>query len=138
MRRFVLDASVALAWFVDRPMPSYAERVRQMLIEGDRGVVPALWHIEVANGLAVAQRRRVIAAADVEICLGHIDNLVMALECSAEVVATRGAVKLARDYSISAYDAVYLLEALNGGLPIATLDRPLRTAAQRAAVEIVQ
>ncbi len=137
MKRFVLDASVTLAWFVDHPMPSYADRVRGMLIDGDRGVVPALWHIEVANGLAVAQRRRVLSAADVDICLGHIDNLAQALESSAELIPTRRARKFAQDYGVSAYDAVYLLEAVNGGLPIATLDQGLRAAAHRAAVELV-
>ncbi len=138
MKRFVLDASVTLAWFVDDPMPSYADRVRQMLIGGDRGVVPALWHIEVANGLAVAQRRRVLSSADVDICLGYIDNLIQALECSTELVSTRGAVRLAQDYGVSAYDAVYLLEALNAGLPVATLDQGLRAAAHRAAIKIVR
>ncbi len=138
MRSFILDASVALAWFVDAPIPPYAERVRRMLIDGDRGVVPALWHVEVANGLAVAQRRRVLSAADLDICLGYIDNLIVALESRAELVSTRAALKLAQDYGVSAYDAVYLLEALNTGLAIATLDRVLRVAAHRAGVEVVQ
>jgi len=44
--RFVLDASVALRWFLDNPLSSYANRVKQLLIKGDRALVPALWHLE--------------------------------------------------------------------------------------------
>ena len=65
MNRFVLDASVALAWFVNNPVPPYALRVRQLLLDGARALVPALWQLEMANGLAVAERRRILAPPDV-------------------------------------------------------------------------
>ena len=47
MKRFVLDASVALRWFLDDPVSPYANRVKQFLIKGGRAVVPALWHLEI-------------------------------------------------------------------------------------------
>jgi len=37
---FVLDASVALRWFLDHPMPPFANRVKQHLLKGARAVVP--------------------------------------------------------------------------------------------------
>jgi len=39
---FVLDASVALCWFLDRPMPPFANRVKQHLLKGAKAVIPAL------------------------------------------------------------------------------------------------
>ena len=66
MSGFVLDASVALRWFLDNPLPSYAKRVMQLVIKGQRAVVPALWHLEMSNGLAVAERRSILTSADVE------------------------------------------------------------------------
>jgi len=38
--RFVLDASVALAWFIDHPVDAYAVEVREKIRRGDRAVVP--------------------------------------------------------------------------------------------------
>ena len=66
MSHFVLDASVALAWVLDNPAPVYALEVRQGMLTGKRGLVPALWHLEIANGLAMAERRRDLSRADVE------------------------------------------------------------------------
>jgi len=43
-------ASVALRWFLENPLPAYAGRVKQLILGGNRVVVPALWHLEVANG----------------------------------------------------------------------------------------
>ena len=43
---------------------------------------------------------------------------------------------VARKYQLSAYDASYLELALVEGLPLATLDKRLRTAARSAGVEL--
>ena len=64
MTRFVLDASVALAWFVDHPVAAYAVRVRKSLARDAQAVVPGLWHLEMANGLAVAERRGILTSAN--------------------------------------------------------------------------
>ena len=64
MSDFVLDASVALAWVLDNPIPAYALDVRRALGNGKRGLVPALWHLEIANGLISAERRRNLVGAD--------------------------------------------------------------------------
>ena len=61
MSHFVLDASVALAWVLDNPAPVYALEVRQGMLTGKRGLVPALWHLEIANGLAMAERLGTLA-----------------------------------------------------------------------------
>lgn len=48
MKYFVLDASVTLAWVIDRATMPYAARIRQLLLTGERAVVPALWRLEIA------------------------------------------------------------------------------------------
>ena len=137
--RFVLDASVALAWFVDHPVAPYAIRIRQLLAAGSRAVVPALWHLEMANGFAGAERRGILTTADADLCLVQVEQLLgRAIECETDLVPVRGACATARTYALSAYDAVYLDTARRGGLPLATLDQPLRAAAARAGVEIVR
>ena len=44
---------------------------------------------------------------------------------------------LAREYSLSAYDAAYLELALRKGLRLATLDQNLQSAARKAGVRIL-
>jgi hypothetical protein len=48
------------------PMPPFANRVKQHLLKGARAAVPALWHLEMNNGLVVAQRRSILTAVDVD------------------------------------------------------------------------
>lgn len=138
MKRFVLDASVALSWFLDHPVSPYATRVKQLLLNGSRAVVPALWHLEMANGLVVATRRRILTAADADRCLVHLEQLLaQAIESETDFFPARQALTTARTFELSAYDAVYLDTARRNKLPLATLDRRLRTAATHAAVELV-
>jgi predicted nucleic acid-binding protein len=138
VRRFVLDASVALGWLVDRPAPSYAERVRQALLHGARAVVPTLWHVEMANGLMVAERRRVLTASDTADCLTNLEMLLaQTIETSAGFTTMRQVLTTARMFQLSAYDALYLDTARFEDLPLATLDHALRAAAPRAGVELL-
>jgi predicted nucleic acid-binding protein len=138
VRRFVLDASVALAWFVDRPTAQYADHIRQRLLRGDRAVVPALWQLEIANGFVTAERRGILTAADTNEALQNLDIVIaQAIDNSQDPFSTRGVLHTARDLRLTAYDAVYLETALRQELPLATLDRQLRTAASKAGVEIV-
>lgn len=137
MKRFVVDASVALSWFVDRPVSPYADRVKQALLHGARGIVPGLWHAEMANGLIVAERRRVLTASDVSRCLTDLEMLLAhVIETSSGFTTMRQALTVARTFQLSAYDALYLDTARGEELPLATLDLALRAAAPRAGVEL--
>jgi len=136
---FVLDASVALAWVLDNPVPVYALEVRQEMFRGKRGLVPAWWHLEIANGLAMAERRRDLSAADAEDALDQI--LLMAaskVDTQVDLVPARDAYANARAFQLTAYDAVYLELARQEGLPLATLDKGLRAAAAKAGVALLK
>jgi predicted nucleic acid-binding protein len=137
LKRFVLDASVALRWFLDNPVPAYAARVREAMILGAQVRVPALWHLEMANGLAVAERRGVLPAPELEDSLLDIESmLVESIDSDERLVEARQVLAPARSFRLTAYDAVYLDLALREGLPLATLDDPLRAAARRAGVAV--
>jgi len=138
LRRFVLDASVALAWFLDNPVSVYAVRVKRDLLAGARAVVPALWHLEMANGLVVAERRGILTATEASRSLIDIEHLTVQIETISDLVSARKALSTARSFLLSAYDAVYLDTARQGGLPLATLDKSLRAAASQADVELFQ
>jgi predicted nucleic acid-binding protein len=135
VKRFVLDASVALAWVADSPMDAYAAEIELAVSDGARALVPALWQLEVANGLLMAERRKVLTPADAEQGLFDMERF---LASSAEVDGTgagmRQVTNLARTYQLTAYDAAYLELAIREGLPLATLDKELRAAATKAGV----
>ncbi len=136
MKRFVLDASVALAWFLDDPVSPYANQVKRALLDGAYAVVPALWHLEMANGLVVAERRRILTSSELSRSMANVEQMTPQIETHSDFVPVRQVLTTARSYNLTAYDAVYLDVARTQGLPIATLDQAIRTAAARAAVEL--
>ena len=138
MTRFVLDASVALRWFLAKPVPAYAHRVKRLMLAGTRAVVPALWHLEIANGLAVAERRGILTAPDVDRCVADIEALLgQAITTDPGLVTVRQALTTARGFGLSAYDAAYLDVARRERLPLATLDEALQAAAAKSGVVVV-
>ena len=138
MKRFVLDASVALRWFLDNPVPVYANQVKQLFLKGTRALVPALWHLEISNGLAVAERRSVLTPADVDQAMIDVEQVVNhTVDTDSGIVLVRQSLTTARSFQLSSYDAVYLDLARRERLPLATLDEQLRAAAARAGVELV-
>ena len=66
MTRFVLDASVALAWVVDRGAEPYAIAVQNKILKGDRPIVPEFWQLEIANVLALVLRKGTLTADEIE------------------------------------------------------------------------
>lgn len=139
MKRFVLDASVSLRWFLDNPVPAYAIRVKQHLSDGARALVPSLWLLEMANGIVVAERRGMMSSGDADLCVAQTEQLAAHwIESATESSPIRDIFTTARAFHLSSYDAAYLELARRSGLPLATLDQPLRTAASQAGVDLLR
>jgi predicted nucleic acid-binding protein len=131
----VLDASLALQWFlVDEADRKYSLSVLSSLSE-KQAVVPVLWFYEVGNGLLMAYRRKRIALEQIDGFLTRLKNLPIeaASLAPAEVLDLP---VLAQTHSLTNYDAAYLALALRLRLPLATSDAALRRAATAAAVPI--
>jgi predicted nucleic acid-binding protein len=93
----------------------------------------------MANGLAVAARREILTAADVDQSLGDIERLLgQAIESDSALVSARQALAAARAFRLSGYNAVYLDLARRERLPLATLDAELRAAARQAGVALLR
>lgn len=140
MTEFVLDASVALAWIVDHPVPAYALRVAEIMEAGNKAKVPGLWVLEMANGLLMAARRKRLTFADAEHGLRQLEVVVAGggIEVDAVAVPTiREAFTGGEAYGLTAYDAVYLELARREGLALATLDQRLRAAAVKAGLPAI-
>ncbi|MDA8231592.1 MAG: type II toxin-antitoxin system VapC family toxin [Magnetospirillum sp.] len=133
--KFVLDASVALAWcFEDTANPA-AERALDALAAGGEAVVPPLWRLEMANVLVIAERRKRLTEADTARFLGLLESLP--IQAAPDRGGTAAIVALARAHGLTAYDTAYLDLAQRTGLPLATLDGQLAEAARAAGVTVM-
>ena len=94
------------------------------------------WSLEIANGLLVAERRGRIQPEDVP----RLTRFLLALPIAVDPTARRRSVqavhRVARTHGLSAYDGAYLELALRNGVPIATLDAALRSAAESEGVRL--
>jgi len=125
---FVLDASVALAWcFVDEATPASDALLDRLADE--EAVAPALWRLEVANALAMAERRGRLNVAGLSRSVNLLQQLAIAIDPEGSDRAFRDILDLARSERLTAYDAAYLELALRLGLPLASKHTRLRKAA---------
>lgn len=133
---FVVDASVTLAWCLADESSELADRALARL-EREEAVAPAVWPLEVANGLRTAERRGRLELADLTRVRGMLGSLPVQVEAVQLETALGEITDLARQLDLTAYDAAYLSLAARRGLPLATVDDRLRQACVRAGVEIV-
>jgi predicted nucleic acid-binding protein len=118
---FVLDASVALRWFVDQPGSDEAAAwLRRFADDPELFVGPDLLRFEVHGGLA-----RLQAARDADwapTAFARFDRLgIRTLPTTAPLFAR--ALNLSRELSVAGYDAVYLAHAEALSVPWLTADR---------------
>ena len=75
MREWVIDASLALQWFLE----DEADRVYSLAIlkglSENEAIVPILWYYEVGNGLTMAHRRKRITFQQVAEFLNRLELL---------------------------------------------------------------
>lgn len=136
--KFVLDASVSLAWFLpdeDASRRDYATRVLAAARNQIATVaVPLLWHEETADVLLRARRAKKLSAerfAKALALLGTVPVETHMNACVCEILIER-----AQRYHLRAYDAVYFDLAAVLALPIATLDGGIRTASRVHGVKL--
>lgn len=138
MKRFVLDASVVLAWFIDPSVAPLAARIQRFLLQGDRALVPHLWRPEVANGFVTAQKRGILTAVRSAQAFAELDLLLaQSIENVGHELSIQRIVTSAQNFGLTAYDATYLETAREQRLPLATLDRRLALAAAHAGVTVI-
>ena len=120
MSRFVLDTSVAIAWYLPE---TFAEAARswqtRMLDERVEFVVPTLHYWEFANVLRTNVRARALdATLAADLWALHLDAPLLTIEPPIDVVLS-----LALDHGATAYDAVYIALANHLDVPLLTAER---------------
>lgn len=135
----VLDASVALRWSLDPRPSALALRARALIIGGEEVIVPALWTLDMINGIAVAERRRILDATAATRALRELAEMSARLrhvETSSFSPTEIG--DAARRRQLTSYDAVYILLARRERAALATLDSGLRRAAIADGVTLLE
>jgi predicted nucleic acid-binding protein len=131
----VLDGSAALAWcFEDEATPTIDRLFEGIALHG--AVVPALWRLEVANGLQAGIRRRRLDSSRRDGLLAALAKLDIRTDPDTDRFAWTTSVSLADQYQLTLYDASYLELARRCSLPLATLDKELRRASEQAGVSL--
>lgn len=136
MSAMVIDCSAALAWCFEDEASDEADAL--LLRIGDEGaVVPALWHLEMANVLIQAAKRGRITTDDADTRLRLMGTLPIVTDAETSTRAWRDTLALARTEGLTAYDAAYLELAVRRRLPLATRDKALAGAARRRGVQVL-
>lgn len=137
-KRFVLDASVTLAWCFADESTAQTEAILDLLANGAEAITPPIWPFEVANALLVGERRKRISVAQVTSVLRRIAALPIAVDPVRLDHVFGHVLSFARQEQLTEYDASYVELALRESLPLATLDDKLGRAAKNAGIALVK
>jgi predicted nucleic acid-binding protein len=132
----VLDSSATLAWLYSDEITEAIRRVFEAIAEHG-AVVPALWRLEIANGLTMAVRRGRIDSEFRRAALSDLMMLEITTDAHTDSNAWGETLQLADRCGLTVYDAAYLELAVRRRLPLATLDDKLRASAAGCGVELL-
>ena len=130
---FVLDASVAISWCLEDEGDSYSVSVLEALSRVG-AAAPAIWPLEMANSLLMAERRKRLTAEGLPEVLRMLNTLPVLCDSASTNDILFRVHALARAQGLSVYDASYLDLAMRRGLPIASRDATLLKAAKKCGV----
>lgn len=133
---FVLDCSIAMAWlFHDEATPKTAALLNRLVTE--TALVPSWWFIEIANVLALAERKGRITPAQSDSFVANLGKLGIERDDEAPGRAFTHLLALCRTHGLTSYDAIYLDLAVRRSLPLATLDQALRRTGEKLGLRLL-
>ena len=132
----VIDASITITWLFDDENDAAAKALARSV--ADTGaVVPAIWRLEIANVLRMAERRGRCSQSFVDESLARLALLEVEVDSDTDAYAWNATLNLAREEDLTVYDAAYLELARRLGLPLATRDKELIAAATSQQVSLI-
>jgi predicted nucleic acid-binding protein len=123
MRQFVVDASVAVKWYLPEPLSDRAEAV---LADTGTLIAPDCLYLDVATVLWQRVLRAEIDAATAGQIVAELRKVPFELRHTTELVAE--AMALAVESGCTLEDSLYLALAVQAGCPVVTADRRLYDA----------
>ncbi|MDA8108506.1 MAG: type II toxin-antitoxin system VapC family toxin [Betaproteobacteria bacterium] len=129
----IVDASVALAWFVRTQATGYTDRIRRHA-RRERLHVPGVWPLEFTNALRQLERRKLLTAQQVDTIIDLVEPLDIVVH--GEPPERRRVLAIAREHDLTTYDAAYLDLATALRYPVACRDGALRKALRAAGLKL--
>src|SRR6266702_50081 len=130
---FVVDASIAAAWFLPDAHNEAADRLMAAL-RTIPARAPSLFWFETRNLFLVAERRQRLSAGEAALCMAQLRRLPIDDQGSGN---DQFVLALAARHALSAYDASYLALAIEIAMPLATTDKRLAAAAATERVDVL-
>ncbi len=131
----ILDCSITMAWCFEDESTDFSEYTLEHIAKS-AAVVPALWPVEVANVLVIAERKKRISHAKMIAFIELLSLLPIIVDNNLINRPILAIQELAREFKLSAYDAAYLDLAIRMDLPLATFDLALIKAAKKIDIKI--
>jgi predicted nucleic acid-binding protein len=131
----VVDASITLAWLIADENTPEALRVRDR-VRRESAIVPSVWRLEVANGLVMANRRGRLNDQDVVKAIEFVAAMPIQVRHETWHQIESPILLMVYTHRLTVYDAAYLWLAMRSGLPLGTLDKKLRAAADAQGVPL--
>lgn len=129
MTRFVVDASVAVKWFLPE---EHAEAAQKLLEDGNDLLAPDLVRAEIGNVMWKRWRRGEISAEVANEVLRDLGRLPLRIETSEPLMVAAWVVSERFDRSF--YDGLYVALAARVDCPLVTADRKLYNALRDSAL----
>ena len=129
----IVDASVAVAWFVRNQATAYTDRIRRQA-RGERLHVPAVWPLEFSNALRQLERRKLLSERQVNTIIDLVEPLDIVVH--KDTPASRRLLTMAKEHDLTTYDASYLDLALTLRYPVACRDGTLKDALRTAGLKL--
>ena len=133
---FVVDNSVVMSWCFKDQVNAYADSVLDSF-KAATAYVPSVWSLEVVNVLLAAERANLISEADSVRFINLLSQLPIQVQHEGPDKTMKDLLALARTHELSSYDESYLDLAMKKGLPLASLDKKLRVAAEAVKLRIL-
>ncbi|WP_162725101.1 type II toxin-antitoxin system VapC family toxin [Rhizobium sp.] len=131
---FVVDASLALAWFLPDEVNPVADDILRRVAHGGAYVPDLFWH-EMRNVLVTSCRRKRLSRDEARLSLSRLAQLPLVTRTISDSVAV---FDLAEHHQLTAYDAAYLALAIDLTLPLVTVDKKLMGAATHQGVPLLR
>jgi predicted nucleic acid-binding protein len=126
---------MALAWCFPDEANATADGIL-FALKSRTVMVPAIWSLEIANAVLVAEKRGRLKPPQVQRFLELLAGMNIGERSQSVADAVRNLLPLAHQHGLTAYDAAYLDLAMRQGAPLATFDGRLQKACRAAGIEI--
>lgn len=132
----VVDASLFTAWLLNESGHDATDAVWDRLT-AETLLVPSHWPNEIANALRRAVRTKRLGADEVEPVAERIGVFDVNVMPPIAIEEIGGLASDALANGLSAYDMLYVRLARARQVPLATVDRAMRAAAQRLKIMVL-